>query len=228
MKRRALAMFLGLVLLTAVPVYADDSATGTDLAETPEQTEEQIPAVEEKQTEVSSGVEEAPAEAEPVFQYTSKYKREEDGTLKLDEQGDPIPNLLADATQKPVAWLRDELGELVLDANRDPIPTQFADINAEKIATIEDVLNPNRSIDIYASWEGDALYFGAEARLTAALRGYDNVVYTVQWETSKDGANWRAVEGANATTYALTVTEENYMDFWRVRVTVTGVDQEAA
>ena len=220
MKRRALSVILGLMLLSAVSAYADPAATGSDLMETKQPTVGQTSENAEKPTEVSS------LEAEP-FQYTSKYQREEDGTLKLDAQGDPIPNLLADATEKPVAWLRDEFGELVLDEHLDPIPTQYVAINAEKIATIEDVLDPNRSVSIYASWEGDALYFGTEATLTAALRGYDNVVYTLQWETSRNAAEWRAVEGANETTYAMTVTEENYLDFWRVRVTVTGVDQEA-
>ena len=157
----------------------------------------------------------------------SWYERDSARALILDEQGNPVPILPEDATQKPVAWQRDDAGDLVLDQWGEPIATQYVDIDAEKIATIEDVLDPARSIDVYASWEGDALYYGAEAKLKAVLHGYDHVVYTLQWETSVDGIEWVAVEDAREAQYKLIVTEENYLNYWRVRVTVTDVNQEA-
>ena len=86
-------------------------------------------------------------------------------------------------------------------------------------------LDPNRGIDIHAEWEGDELHFGDVSTLVAELKGYDNAVYTLQWQTSKDNASWVDVEGATASRYDMIVTEENYLDYWRVVVTVTEVTE---
>lgn len=85
------------------------------------------------------------------------------------------------------------------------------------------VLNPDRSISIQMAWEGEALHYGDEITLTAVLNGYDNAVYTLQWQTSKDNETWTDVEGAIGASYTTVVTKENALDAWRVAVTVTGL-----
>ena len=79
---------------------------------------------------------------------------------------------------------------------------------------------PVRSVSITADWGEGELFFGAEATLSAVLKGYDNVAYTLQWQTSKNGEEWADVAGATDESYVMTVTQENYLDFWRVIVTV--------
>ena len=96
----------------------------------------------------------------------------------------------------------------------------------EPVEEPEAELNPDRSIEIHAEWDGEALYFGAESTLVAELIGYENAVYTVQWQTSQDGENWTDVEGATELTYTMVVTEENWQDIWRLVVNVTGVIPE--
>ena len=160
--------------------------------------------------------------AQPEEPYYYEYERDEDGNLLFNKYGNPIP-IVPEGMDIPVEWLRDEDGNLVLDEKGNPIATQFIPWTAQKIETIEDMLDPNRTIDIYADWGGGELYFGDESTLIAVLHGYDNAVYTVQWQTSRDGAEWQDIEGATETRYTMIVTEENYLDYWRVVVTITDV-----
>ena len=80
---------------------------------------------------------------------------------------------------------------------------------------------PQRSIHITADWGEGELHYGAKATLTAVLVGYDDMTYTVQWQTSRDGESWEDIADATGESYVMTVTEENCRDFWRVVVTAT-------
>ena len=153
----------------------------------------------------------------PVYEYVV----DEHGALVLDEQGNPQP-IVPDGAEKPVSYLRDETGALVLV---DGKPVVLATLPAEAgvVTTLQDQLNPERSIDVYAAWEGETLYLDSEATLIAVLHGYDNAVYTLQWQYSPDNATWYDLEGAEEARCTLTVTEENYQYYWRIQATITGV-----
>ena len=103
-----------------------------------------------------------------------------------------------------------------------------ADPDEETEVGNEPELNPDRSIAIRVEYEGDAPSIGEEVTLVAELTGYDNAVYDLQWQTSKDNETWSDVEGATELRHAMTVTEENCLDYWRMIVTVTGIQMEAA
>ena len=172
-----------------------------------------------------------PAAAEPAEQEAAasrqepegyRYERDAQGNLILDENGNPVV-LVPDGMEIPLTWERDADGNLVLDENGDPIPKDTVPSDANKVATLTDQLDPNRYIDIYASWEDDVLAFGSHATLIAVLYGYDNAVYTLQWQSSADDANWQDIPDATESRYALTVTEDNYLNFWRVQVLITDV-----
>ena len=55
--------------------------------------------------------------------------------------------------------------------------------------------------------------------LTAVLHGYENVTYHLQWQVSTDGTAWTDMAGETGTTTTVLVTEENYLNYWRVLVT---------
>ena len=59
----------------------------------------------------------------------------------------------------------------------------------------------------------------------AVLYGYDNLEYTVQWQQSTDNANWNDVSDATDLRYLETITYDNYRDYWRVLVYITGVEE---
>lgn len=95
--------------------------------------------------------------------------------------------------------------------------------NARLMAIVEDELNAERSVSMYAVYDGDTLTFGDKVTLIAVLNGYDNTAYDLQWQSSADDKNWVDVAGETAASYAFTISEANYMNYWRVAVTITGV-----
>ena len=113
----------------------------------------------------------------------------------------------------------DEVSDEVTDQEFElEVPTEVAD-------GLVPELDPDRTVDIHAEWEGGVLHFGDGSTLVADLKGYDNAVYTLQWQTSKDNVNWVDVAGATELCHQMIVTEENYLDYWRVVVTVTEVTE---
>ena len=82
---------------------------------------------------------------------------------------------------------------------------------------------PDCRLDVSLAMEQDQLFFGEEATIVAVLHGYDNAVYTLQWQTSVDGENWVDVPGATESRMTVIVTEENYLNYWQIQVTITDV-----
>ena len=147
------------------------------------------------------------------------YERDAEGNLVLDANGDPIA-IVPEGAEIPADYLRDENGALVLDENGNPIVTVMLPAGSNVITSIYDQLDPNRRIDIYVSVGEGELAFGVEAKLIAVAIGYDKVEYSLQWQTSSDNVNWQDVAGATQPELAVQVTEENYLDYWRVLVII--------
>ena len=165
------------------------------------------------------------ATAEPAVEPAAPsydFEREADGSLKLDEKGNPVA-IVPEGMEIPVTYERDAEGNLILDENGNPIPKDTIPAGAEYFDTIEDALDPNRTIDLYATWGEGELTDGTEATMIAVLNGYDNVEYALQWQTSEDNVNWTDVPGATESRCTVVVTQDNYLDYWRVMVTVTDV-----
>ena len=209
----------------------------TETVEEPQVTEEETePAENEAETVPAPAKQpsaelpevETPEDEEPVY----VYERDEDGALVLDENGDPIVTVLGDA-EIPATYQRNENGELVLDENGDPIPTQTVPQDAVKIMTLDDVLSEDRKIDLYASWNNETPALGGTVTFVAVLKGYDNLVYDVQWQESADNTNWTNIQREAdpemiPTRYSVIVTEDNYANYWRVQVIITGYIVEEA
>ena len=156
----------------------------------------------------------------PVY----SYERDENGVLVLDENGNPIVTVI-EGDEIPVTYLRNEDGELILDEKGDPIPTQTVPTDAVISNTIVDALNPDRTIDIYYSWNNQKPAIGGDVTFIAVLHGYENLEYSIQWQQSKNGSDWADVAGSNETRYTETITRDNYKDFWRVQVSIIGIEE---
>ena len=120
-----------------------------------------------------------------------------------------------------MTYWRDENGELILDENGDPIPTQTVPADAVVIDTLEDALNPDRTIDIYYSWNNMKPAIGVDVTFIAVLHGYENLQYTIQWQQSSNNMDWSDIAGSKELRHTETITRENYKDFWRVQVKIT-------
>ena len=151
-----------------------------------------------------------------------KYRKENDGTLVLDENGDPIA-ILEEGQDIPKAWLRNADGSLILDRKGNPVATQTIPADAVYVQTLRDQLDENRTIDIYVTFETEDASVGDRARFVAVLNGYDDLIYSLQWQQSDDGITWENLTAANAKELDVVTSEENMNDFWRIQVTITGI-----
>lgn len=89
---------------------------------------------------------------------------------------------------------------------------------------LSELLNPERHVVMRANWNGEEIHFGESLELQAVPVGYDNAVYTLQWQTKAEGGEWQDVEGETDSVFTCEVTEDNYLNQWRVLLTVTGVE----
>ena len=87
------------------------------------------------------------------------------------------------------------------------------------VAVIEDEKDANRSVSIFASYEGDTVSYGDTITLKAQLKGYEGVAYTLQWQVSKDNSSWKNIPGETGLTYSIVVSEENANNYYRIAVT---------
>ena len=206
----------------------------TEEVETETTVEEKADVEEAEETEVQTSAAEVEEEVY-IDEYETamgiikaiayEYERDENGNLILDEKGNPvvIREKLNEGDEIPVAFLRDDEGALVLTETGDPVPTQTVPCDAVKIMTLDDVLDPDRYIDVYSSWDNEEPAFGGTVHFVAVPYGYEKVEYAVQWQESPDNSGWTDVAGAEDLHYYATITEENYMDYWRVKLTITGI-----
>ena len=203
----------------------EPAADGESVAE--ESTVDEEPVVEEAATD-----KELEADEETIEDYETPlgimvpdyvFVRDEEGNLVLDERGNPVV-IVAEGKDIPVNYERDENGALVLDEEGEPTVTQKVPSDAVVSGTLVDSLNPDRSIDIYYSWNDEKPALGGVVTFIAVLYGYDNLDYSIQWQTSANNEEWTDLSEANGTRYYEVITRDNYKDYWRVQVTITDVN----
>lgn len=131
---------------------------------------------------------------------------------------EPAEAEATETVEQPAEQPTEEPTEAPAAAETNELPA-----NARLMAIVEDELNAERSVSMYAVYDGDSLTFGDKVTLIAVLNGYDNTAYDLQWQSSADDKNWVDVAGETAASYAFTISEANYMNYWRVAVTITGV-----
>lgn len=112
--------------------------------------------------------------------------------------------------------------EVIVETTEEPVVIEEQEVvlgeEIEKEENeIDTILSQSRSVYI------DAIVDGYDVTLQAHLRNYENVEYSLQWQVSKDNSNWQDISGAHGLTYSLIVNEENYNNYYRIAVTITGV-----
>lgn len=77
---------------------------------------------------------------------------------------------------------------------------------------------PPREVKIYCSHHG-AVMEGERVTFTAELINFfdiDQCHYV--WQYSVDGNSWNDISNSDSNNYTVTVTQENYLYYWRVKV----------
>jgi len=207
---------------TAPEESVDPNATATPEAMVdPNATITPEPTLSPEATEDPSATATPEPTAEPTPAPTISYWRDDAGNLILDVNGMPVP-IVPEGMQAPSEYLRNEYGAFILDENGNPIPVNTAPEGAKKLSEIVDEQFPDRSIHIYAMFDGDYLNIGDSVTLIAVLNGYEGLVYHYQWQVASAG-EWNDVSDAQDSAYTFTLTEENASNQWRIVVTITDV-----
>ena len=209
-------MHMALALLLALSLAAPALAT-----------EASAPAAEETPAAPVAQITEAPVETPaPAAEETTAAPVAQITEAPAEAPAETPAPAAEETTAAPVAEPSDEPAAEPAEAPVEtpaPITEEELPANARLMAVLQDTLNAQRSVSIYAVYDGEFLSFGDQVTFVALLRGYDNLTYTLQWQWSQDNLIWEDVPGAEQATYSFQVAEDNYQNFWRVGVTITGV-----
>ena len=127
--------------------------------------------------------------------------------------------IVPEGEEVPETYLRDEEENLILDGNGDPLPA-----DAVITGTIEDEHDPERSVEIYYSWNNAEPSLDEVVTFIAVLHGYEDVDYTIRWQRSSNNKDWTDVANSDGSRHYEVITRENCKDFWRVQVEITNPD----
>ena len=166
--------------------------------------------------------EEAKAEEAPVVEEAPKAEEAAPAEEKAAEEPEAVVDVAVLGEDKAEESKDETPAEEVKEEKKEEAKQE----DGNKKLTLAEQLDPKRKITVKAEWDGEQLYFGDTATLRATLSGYDNAVYTIRWQTSKDGNKWEDIKGAEGAELKVTVTEDNYMNYWRALVVVTAVKAE--
>ena len=151
--------------------------------------------------------EEVPAETAPVEEVV-EVKAEE-----IVEETETVEEVVEEVAVEA------ETEEVVIEeVSEEELPE-----DAQLMSVIEDKLNAGRSVSVYVSC-GDELSYGDTVELYAVLKGYEGTSYEMQWQVSLDNSSWSDISGENGSEYELTLTEDNANNYYRVAVTIDGVE----
>lgn len=133
--------------------------------------------------------------------------------LETRSEGDVI---IRDRLRISRAEAEGEMHEETPEGESTPMPTP----EPTPIPTPEPLpMAQPRELRLHASKAASEVFIGDTVVLTAELIGYDGLQVRIQWQNCHDGV-WSNVEGENATTLTILVTEKNAADSWRYDVTV--------
>ena len=166
--------------------------------------------------------EEAKAEEAPVVEEAPKAEEAAPAEEKPAEEPEVVVDVAVLGGDKAEEAGEETPAEEVKEEKKEEAKQE----DGNKKLTIAEQLDPKRKITVKAEWDGEQLYFGDTATLKATLSGYDNAVYTVKWQTSKDGNKWEDIKGTEGAELKVVVTEDNYMNYWRALVVVTAIKAE--
>ena len=214
----------------ATPSYREEEAAVEEPAAPAEESaveEPSAPAEEAAAEEPAAPVEEAAAEepAAPVEEAAA----EEPAAPAEEPAAEDIIKEETPAEEVPETAEEAEDEEAVLDLATEEaveddviILLDLEPVTDEEPAE-EEVLNPDRKIAVTPALVEDE---NGETKVifTAELTGYDELVYTAQWQVSSDNENWDDIPDANGLEYVTVVNEENYMNFWRVQIHIADAE----
>jgi hypothetical protein len=232
------------LVATDNPVETEDTVEADNPAQTDEPVEMEEPVATDKPVETEDTVEaDNPAQTDEPVEMEDAVETDEPvetaDIIELDELGktdepivmdelvetedsiqmeEPVETEQPESIVEPFGRITDANGNILL--TEEDLPEE-----AEKLFTIEDEEQPEKTIDIFYSFEGNFLNVGDKVTLYAILYGFEDDIFTLQWQQSEDGENWTDIQGETFNTYEFTLTEENLDLSWRMKVVVAPTEE---
>ena len=155
------------------------------------------------------------------------FSDQENGTLVLPLQAEQGSYLIEIASESPEHFVRVTVRFL----NGDEYTAWAAEQGMEKEQEEagepeaypeepEFILPENRSVHIDMTWDTNDPQIGDTAHFTSVITGYDNLVYTLPWQISRDQEVWTDYAGATEPQLDVVLTEETEGAFFRLVVYV--------
>ena len=174
-------------------------------------------AEEEEPTEETGDTqEEEPAdeqgeepETEPAEELTEEDGEEPEGDPEDEQGAEPAED---ETAEEPDDEPAEDTAE---EESEEPEKEQGAETEPAEEETESD-----RSIDVEIKWDVAYPIVGDTAHFTAALNGYEDLEYTVQWQYSPDKETWHDIPGETETSMDMVITKENNYVYWRIIVYV--------
>ena len=161
------------------------------------------------QPEESAQPTEQPAEPQPV-----------EGAQPTEQPTEPQPMESAQPTEQPAAPQPVESAQPT-EQPAEPQPVENAQPTEQPAA-------PARKVTILVSRDTEELQLGSQITLTAVLEGYEGVPYTCCWQyatADRDGnivGEWQDAQ-TDVLSLSYTLTEDNLLTAWRLRVVAADV-----
>lgn len=224
-----IAMTLMISLFSGVAFAGSSSSGGMIIMRKTEEPAKEPEAEEATPAEATPAEPEAeettPAEATPVEpeETTEEATAEEPAELEPAEE-----EAVEEETEETVEEATSEEAPVEEVTSEEATPEQPLENpvipdDAMLMSRVYDALDADRSLTIYASWGGGDLYYGDIINMFVEVLGYEDVIYTLNWQYSVDGSSWQNIDGATGTTYSFQITEENGNYSYRVIINIDGV-----
>ena len=126
---------------------------------------------------------------------------------ELEEVQEKIEGKIEDSKEKEAEVTE---SEALQEAEEIPVNTEEEEDEAE--TDIE------RSIRLDVTWDTEEPEIGSTAHVEAVLTGYEDIIYSLQWQYSPDGSYWTDAVGEKQTSINVTLTEDNDNYHWRIVV----------
>ena len=167
---------------------------------------------------------------------TVSQNSEEETTEPVDEPTGKIKEEIAEETAEEIS--EDELTKKYEEEKQSEEPAEeFTDEKRKEPAaeeqsetpeegtipeqTEEDLMLPgDGSVFFNVTWDDDKPGIGSIAHFKATLIGYEGLNYSMRWQSSQDGETWTDIEGADDVYMDVEITEDNYMLYWRISVSI--------
>ena len=110
----------------------------------------------------------------------------------------------------------DETAEIPVDeVAEEPAEEEPVEETSDEFALPDDA-----SVDFEISFDEDNPTIGSVAHFKALVDGYEDIVYTLQWQRSLDCEAWEDVQDANGETMDVLMTEETSQYYWRLKIII--------